>query len=108
MSTDIKLKRSSVPSKVPTTADILLGEIALNTYDGKLFIKRNVSGTESIVDISSAAVGGLSNRVFFENDQTVTANYTIAATKNAMTAGPIIIDSGVTVTIDTGGRWVVI
>jgi hypothetical protein len=30
------------------------------------------------------------------------------ATKNAMTAGPITVNAGVTVTIETGGRWVVL
>jgi len=104
----ITLKRSSVQGKVPATTDIALGEIALNTYDGKLFIKRNVGGTESVVDISSAAVGGGSNRIFFENDQAVTSSYTVIATKNAMTAGPVIINDGVTVTIASGARWVVI
>ena len=107
MSTDIKLKRSSVPSKVPTTADIALGEIAINTYDGKIFIKRNVAGTESIIDVRSGAIGGGSDKIFFENDQTITADYTVAATKNAMTAGPVTINGGVTITVETGGRWVI-
>lgn len=38
--TTIKLRRSAVPGKVPTTEQLALGEIALNTYDGKLFVKR--------------------------------------------------------------------
>lgn len=53
MSTNITLKRSSVQNKVPTTTDLALGEIALNTYDGKLFLKKNVGGTESIVQVGS-------------------------------------------------------
>jgi hypothetical protein len=44
----VKLKRSAVAGKTPTTTDLQLGEIALNTYDGRLFIKRSVTGTESI------------------------------------------------------------
>ena len=54
------------------------------------------------------ATGGGSDEVFYENDQAVTANYTISAAKNAMTTGPISIGDGVTVTIETGARWVVI
>lgn len=46
----IKLKRSSVSGKVPTTAQVELGELALNTYDGKLYTKKN-NGTETIVEI---------------------------------------------------------
>ena len=52
--------------------------------------------------------GGAADGVFYENEQNVTANYTIVSTKNAMTAGPININSGVTVTIETGARWVVL
>jgi len=53
-------------------------------------------------------VGGGTDRVFFENDQTVTANHTIPATKNAMSVGPVTVSSGVTVTVSTGARYVVI
>jgi hypothetical protein len=52
--------------------------------------------------------GGASEGIFYENDQSLSTNYTIVATKNAMTAGPITINDGVTVTIETGGRWVVL
>jgi hypothetical protein len=36
----IKLRRSSVPNKVPTVQQLDLGEIAINTYDGKMFLKQ--------------------------------------------------------------------
>ena len=52
--------------------------------------------------------GGAEDGVFYENEQSVSSSYTVAATKNAMTAGPITINDGVTVTIETGGRWVVL
>lgn len=58
--------------------------------------------------IGGGATGGGGDAVFVENDQSVTANYTIPATKNAMSTGPITIDSGVTVTVSSGARWVVI
>jgi hypothetical protein len=50
----IKLKRSGVAGKIPTTAQLDLGEIALNTYDGRLYIKKEVSGVQSIVAISGS------------------------------------------------------
>jgi len=50
MAQKITLKRSSVQGKIPATTDIDLGEIAINTYDGKVFIKKN-DGTESIKEI---------------------------------------------------------
>ena len=53
MSTLIKLKRSAVAGRVPTTAQLELGELAINTADGKIYIKQDVSGTESIVEFSA-------------------------------------------------------
>ena len=48
------------------------------------------------------ATGGGSDEVFYENSQTVTTSYTITNGKNAMAAGPITINSGVTVTVGSG------
>ena len=53
----MKFKRSAVPAKVPSIVDLALGELAINTYDGKLFIKKN-DGTESIVEIGAGGGGG--------------------------------------------------
>jgi hypothetical protein len=58
--------------------------------------------------VGGGATGGGSDAVFIENDQTVTANYTIPATKNAMSTGPVTINSDVTVTVSSGARYVVI
>jgi hypothetical protein len=46
--------------------------------------------------------------VFIENGQTVTTSYTITNNKNAMSAGPITINNGVTVTVGNGEAWTVI
>jgi len=43
----IKLKRSSVSANVPNVSDLTLGELAVNTYDGKLFFKKD-NGVDSI------------------------------------------------------------
>lgn len=53
MAQNIYIKRSAVSGKVPVTADLGLGEFAVNTYDGRIFIKKNVSGTESIVTFAA-------------------------------------------------------
>ena len=54
------------------------------------------------------ARGGGTDQVFYENDTTVTTNYTITTSKNAVTAGPVTINSGVTVTVPSGSSWVVV
>ena len=58
--------------------------------------------------IGGGATGGGSDDVFYENGQTVTANYTLTTNKNAVTAGPVTVNSGVTVTIPSGSSWVVV
>lgn len=58
--------------------------------------------------VGGGATGGGSDEVFFENGQTVTSNYTITDGKNAMSAGPITINSGVTVTIGSGEVWTIV
>jgi hypothetical protein len=57
MANTVKVKRSATPAKVPTTADLALGEIAVNTYDGKMYIKKD-DGTQSIVTINPIAGSG--------------------------------------------------
>lgn len=54
------------------------------------------------------ATGGGSDEIFYENGQTVTTSYTIPSLKNAMSAGPITIDTGVTVTIPSGSVWTIV
>jgi len=58
--------------------------------------------------LAGGALGGGTDQVFYENDQVVTTNYTISTNKNAMTAGPVTINSGVTVTVPSGSTWVVV
>ena len=54
------------------------------------------------------ASGGGTDAVFYENGQTVTTNYTLTANTNAMSTGPLTINSGVAVTVPTGGRLVIL
>ena len=54
MSTLIKLRRSAVAGRVPSTAQLELGELAINTADGKIYIKRDNSGVESIIEFSAS------------------------------------------------------
>ena len=76
----------------------------------------NITGTLPAIDGSNltgiaaggGATGGGSDEVFYENGQTVTTNYTITNGKNAMSAGPITINSGVTVTVGSGETYTVV
>ena len=57
--------------------------------------------------VGGGATGGGSDKVFVLNEQTVTTDYTIPVGQNAHSAGTILIDTGVTVTIPTGSEWVI-
>lgn len=76
--------------------DIRAGQSYSLFYDGTRF--QLSSG------ISQAAGGG----VIYENNTTVTSNYTITAGKNGMSAGPLTINSGVVVTVPDGSTWTIV
>ena len=75
---------------------------------------RNISGSAAagsgtfLKQDGTWAAAGAADDVFWENAQTISSDYTITASKNAMTAGDISVNSGVTVTVPTGARWVII
>jgi hypothetical protein len=54
------------------------------------------------------ASGGTGNGILYENDITVTANYTITTSRNAMSAGPLTINDGITVTVPSGSVWTIL
>jgi hypothetical protein len=67
--------------------------------------------TEAKIDPNAkirGATGGGTDRVFYENDQTVNTNYTINTNKNAMSAGPITVANGITVTVPNGSTWTIV
>lgn len=61
-----------------------------------------------LTNLSAGATGGGSDQLFFLSDQNVTADYTIPTGKNAMSAGPITVNTGVTVTIPSGSAWTIV
>ena len=56
------LKRSAVAGRAPVPADLVLGELAVNVTDGKLYLKKSTSGVESIVDVTA---GGMTDAEIF-------------------------------------------
>jgi len=57
---------------------------------------------------TSVPTGGGTDAIFYNNGQTVTTDYTIPTANNSGTFGPLVINSGVTVTVPTGSTWTVI
>lgn len=81
-------------------AGLMIYNTTLNSYQ--------VYNGSSWASVGGGATGGGADQVFVENDQAVTVNYTITTNKNAMSTGPITINSGVTVTVPSGSNWVVL
>ncbi len=76
--------------------------LAFNSSNGTLTATAFSGDGSALTGISAGATGGGSDEIFYENGQNVTTDYTITNGKNAMSAGPIEISSGVTVTVGSG------
>lgn len=100
VATDAILVPKGTTGERPTGAS---GYIRYNTT-----LSRFEGYTTAWGSIGGGATGGGTDEIFYENGQTVNNNYTITTNKSAMSAGPITIASGVTVTIPSGSRWVVV
>jgi hypothetical protein len=49
----LKLRRSAVPGKVPSTSSLDFGELAINTFDGKVYLKKSGSLGEQVLAVGS-------------------------------------------------------
>ena len=90
MPNTLRHKRSTAPGGVPTTAALSLGELAINTYDGKLFLKKNVSGSETVVEVGAITSGGV----------TAALGYTPANKAGESFTGAISVAGSITATGD--------
>lgn len=63
----IKLRRSSIPGKIPDTGSLDFGELAINTFDGKVFLKKTGSLGESIIEVGGTT--GQLDKVFYVSEQ---------------------------------------
>lgn len=95
--------------KVPvgTTAERPTGSQGYIRFNSTNVTFEGYNGT-SWTSVGGGATGGQSDQIFFLNGQTVNYDYTVAATNNAGSFGPIAIASGVTVTISSGAVWTVV
>ena len=108
-----------VNADINTSAAIAGSKLADDSItEAKLDIHAAPSGTDKIlgytsngmewVESAAGATGGGTDKIFWENGQTVTTNYTITNNYNAMSAGPITINNGIAVTIGTGENWTIV
>jgi hypothetical protein len=81
-------------------AGLMIYNTTLNSYQ--------VYNGTSWASVGGGATGGGADQIFIENGQTVTVNYTVPSGRNAMSTGPISVNSGVTVTVSSGSNWVIL
>ena len=97
MAQTIKLRRSAVAGNRPTTAQLDLGELAINTVDGKIYFEKSASGVETIQEIftTNAINSGSLNTI---GDIIVTGSLNISGSSTIK--GSLRFDS----TIDPGSQ----
>jgi hypothetical protein len=103
MANTIKIKRSAVAGKAPAVGDLDLGELALNTYDGKLYTKKD-NGTASIVELSGGGGGG---GPIAETAQVISANLTLSTGSNGFSVGPVEVAATYAVTVPANATWLI-
>lgn len=107
---------------VPSHTDVYLNGIRLNTADysisGQTVTLTDAPNENDIVVVYSrtsltdatkiGATGGGNDRVFWQNDTTITTSYSIPLNTNALSAGPITVANGVVITVPDGSTWTVV
>ena len=59
-------------------------------------------------DVTTSPTGGGTDKIFYQNGQSVTTNYTVTASNNAMSAGPVTVANGIDVTLTGTSEWVIV
>jgi len=111
---DVALDGSTLVSKTSATGSGVLPAGTTGQRDGSPsagYLRWNTTDTSAEVYDGSAwaAVGGgnTTDKGLYEHAHTISADYSITSGNNALTAGPITIDTGYSVTIPTGSTWVI-
>lgn len=77
-----------------------------NVSIANLVLPTGLTFTDGTTQTTAAYMGA--NNCMFENNMTITADYTITTGRSASSVGPITIDGGVSVTIPSGSNWVIL
>ena len=103
MAGTVKLKRSAVEGKVPSTTDLALGELALNTFDGKAYIKKSANGTDEVVEI-----GATCTPMVLATKRVIDEDVVVASGDNILSINDVTVATGFSVTVPAGSTWIVV
>ena len=103
-------------SHLDSTCVMTDDRVISSIIDSDYIAARTTAGTDSaaiisLIDsdyVSARSGAGSTYDVFWENSQTLATSHTIVAGRSAVSAGPITINNGITVTIDSDSRWVIV
>lgn len=93
------------PYQSASASTTTVGQLWVDSDNNNLYV---YDGTSYVPAGGLGATGGGADKAFYENDITITTDYTITAGRNAMSTGPITVNNGVTVTVPSGSTWTVI
>ena len=83
-----------------------LGRLAIGTAGQALVVNTGATAVEW--GDGGGATGGGTDKIFYNNGQTVTTAYTVPSGENAMSAGPVSVNSGINVTLTGTSEWVIV
>jgi hypothetical protein len=105
---------STLTSKTSATGSSIIPSGTTGQRDGSpangyFRYNSSVNSFEGYVNGAWGGVGGAqAGGVIFENSLTISSNYTLTTSKNGLSVGPVTINSGVSVTVPSGQRWVIL
>ncbi len=102
---NIQVVHLGIGTGVATVADASLTAAKLSTT-GTASTNTFLRGDMTWTDIAPTGASG--EEIFWNNETQIDYSYTIPASTNSMSAGPITVASGVTITVPSGSTWTVI
>ena len=92
------------------TDDITDGQVAIADLSatGTASASTYLRGDNSWTAVTTSPVGGGTEKIFYENEQSVDVDYSITGNNNAMSAGIVTVTPGVTVTLTGSSVWTIV
>ena len=90
--------------------DITDGQVAIADLSatGTASSSTALYGDNTWKTVVTSPVGGGTEKIFYENEQSVDVDYTVTANNNAMSAGIVTVAAGVTVTLSGSSVWTIV
>ena len=106
MATIIKLKRSETASSIPTTSDLAVGEVAINTADKKLYVRDSGDNIVAVANFS-AALSAVGEDILPSTTETYNLGSATKRWNELFLAGSTINLGGSTITSDGTGQIII-